>query len=371
MGYWDYKQTEEYKHYATLIDSCVESFFNHTGLKFPTILVSIDQCKGDTKFDLCRIGGFYDPVRKITKMLYENVMKQKAKGIADTWLSYATFHELAHKHQDFEPYNITSLQDPSKSMEVIYKFAMQAEYINRLDLPNSETGGKFYLDNHDNFLIEIDADTKGIWDAVDMHNKRPWLWQDWNVQYIYCYRIYNYARFLNYDVLATIDRLNAFISAYPGIVATPEGRQQYFKGQEFFFEFFDKKGRYKSVAEIMANKKIQQADELTVAAIMSSKHFISQIDMLSDTERKFVLDNLAKISGFYTQQISTYKRNIPQGDKAKALEYINRFCGKNKRKVLPLVHSSHYALVNNTLTKHEYQIKGSSLGTENRHNLSF
>ncbi len=134
---------------------------------------------------------FSDVIDKINQKNYNNPTNTNDNGLV--FLIYACFHELEHRLQLECPQKLRNQPSFSRVMYDIEKIIYLADK-------------EFYKGHHDNFFLEIDADIKGVENAINFINISGVTGV--NIEYYKALRTYNEYRLLNYDIPQFIRRLN-------------------------------------------------------------------------------------------------------------------------------------------------------------------
>lgn len=225
-------------------------------------------------------GGFYDAKSKsiyifsnvideINQRNYNNPSNENNNGLA--FLIQACFHELEHRLQFDNRQKLRKQPSFSSVMYDIEKLIMICDK-------------DFYKQKHDNFYLEIDADTKGVDNAINFVDF--YRIDGVNKEYYEALRTYNQYRSLNYDIPQFVSRLNEIVKMYPNIL----NDERYINNQQIL-SFYDEKGNFKSIGEIMENQNI------LTPYIISSEMFLKGIDTKSITQeqRQFLIKNLSLV----------------------------------------------------------------------------
>lgn len=225
-------------------------------------------------------GGFYDSKSKliyifsnvihdINQRNYNNPTNKNNNGLA--FLIQACFHELEHRLQLDSRQKLRKQPAFSSIMYDIEKLIIMCDR-------------DFYKQNHDNFYLEIDADIKGVDNAINFVDF--YGFEGINKEYYEALRTYNKYRTLNYDIPQFVSRLNKIVKMYPQMLSDT----RYINNQQIL-SFYDEKGNFKSINEIMENTNI------LTPYIVSSEMFLKTIDTKSITQeqRQFIMKNLSLV----------------------------------------------------------------------------
>lgn len=338
--------------------------FNGTfGTNYIVSIKSSDEVKKENpnlKIDYEKSGGFYNSNKKEVIIFYDVLIKlnklmvdrNSKKDISLTYLIFSVFHELNHRIQ-FERKDelkaiVVQNSSGSGKIEEFYKFMIEVELMSIGDL---YLGENFYINHHDNILIEIDSDIKGIRNALFFADsiKNPPLDED----YYKYFNFYNEFRLASYDSQAFIERLNKFILLYPGI--TNKLNKKF--SNLAIYEFFTSDGKYRSVGEIMRNPLIQKCDFKIVSSIMSSTYFINMIDIVSNEERNFLLKCMLETYKRYVESCTRREKDLVKAQYS--LDYIEKAVGRDEmnrsqKNLDSLADTDYYALLRAKLEQYGY-----------------
>ena len=156
-----------------------------------------------------RIYLFSNIIEKIKEKNYYNYYnKDNDNGL--TFLIFAAFHELEHLLQLKYPEKLKKQFNFSRQM---YKLEDVIIKISKYDQLISDVN---YSEQHDNFLLEIDADIKGVTNALSF--VRYYEINGINNRYLELMKKYNDFRINNYDIPIMISQFNKIVKKYPEIL---------------------------------------------------------------------------------------------------------------------------------------------------------
>ena len=208
-------------------------------------------------------GGFYDNKTKtiylfsdiIDKINYKNYDNKNGtynNGLA--FLILACFHELEHRLQNECP----------EKLRLQFDFAQEIYSIERfiIILGNStpELMEVDYKKFHDNFWLEIDADIKGVDNAISF--SKAYNIECINPKYYKLFKQYNNYRIQSYDILTMVNQFLKIANKYKANVIN----SNYLPSK--ILNYFDKNGNLKNIDDLM---KIQ--DSSIIQYIVSSPEF--------------------------------------------------------------------------------------------------
>lgn len=174
--------------------------------------------KSNSKFNIGeKAAAFYDTGAKKIYIFSEIIDKLRLNnGDANfdqglTFLIHATFHELEHAIQREHPEKLRKQFNYSKAMYSIESIIIMMSAVDSqiLDLD--------YSKSHDNFLLEIDADIKGVNNAKEF--VRNYGLNGVNTEYYNLMDKYNNFRIDNYDIPIMINQFLKIVNKYPGILS--------------------------------------------------------------------------------------------------------------------------------------------------------
>ena len=191
-------------------------------------------------------GGFYDPTTKRIFIFSNIIDRIREKNYGNLWnsstdngltyLIFACFHELEHRLQDEHPELLINQLPLSKTM---YQFETA------ITACSASEKDSFYNLNHEMFFMEIDADIKGINNALAFSHFTPPI-DNLNIDFYNLYMQYNNYRVFNYDIPTMINKFNDYAEKYNGIVVT----NKYLKDKSLR-KMYDSNGKVKRIDELM------------------------------------------------------------------------------------------------------------------------
>jgi hypothetical protein len=219
-----------------------------------------------------RIFLFSDVIDKINYKNYDNQNGTYNNGLA--FLIMACFHELQHRMQFEHPEKLKKQEHYAREMYGIESFIIK----HRNDCP--ELMEFDYKKFHDNFLLEIDADIKGVNNAIAF--SRAWNFNCINHKYYEIFRQYNEYRMQNYDILAMV---NQFLK-----IAKNRKPNDTLPSQAL--KFFDRAGNLKKISEMMEVK-----GSSIIQYVVASKDFLSSIEQSELTKEQcgFLIDCISEV----------------------------------------------------------------------------
>ena len=216
-----------------------------------------------------RIYLFSDIIEKIKEKNYYNYNNTKDNGL--TFLIFAAFHELEHLLQFKYPEKLRKQFAFSRQMykleDVIIKIAQYDQLISDVN----------YSEQHDNFLLEIDADIKGVTNALSF--VRYYEINGINNRYLELMKKYNDFRINNYDIPIMISQFNKIVKKYPEIL----NDKQWLDCEELT-QFYHLDGNLKSIEEIIS------VNSSLLPYFVSSISFLKSINgkKITDYQKKFI-----------------------------------------------------------------------------------
>ena len=216
-----------------------------------------------------RIYLFSDIIEKIKEKNYYNYNNTKDNGL--TFLIFAAFHELEHLLQLKYPEKLRKQFNFSRQMykleDVIIKISKYDQLISDIN----------YSEQHDNFLFEIDADIKGVTNALSF--VRYYEINGINNRYLELMKKYNDFRINNYDIPIMISQFNKIVKKYPEIL----NNKQWLDCEELT-QFYHLDGNLKSIEEIIS------VNSSLLPYFVSSISFLKSINgkKITDYQKKFI-----------------------------------------------------------------------------------
>ena len=188
-----------------------------------------------------------------------------------TFLIFAAFHELEHLLQLKYPEKLRKQFNFSRQMykleDVIIKIFEYDQLISDVN----------YSEQHDNFLFEIDADIKGVTNALSF--VRYYEINGINNRYLELMKKYNDFRINNYDIPIMISQFNKIVKKYPEIL----NNKQWLDCEELT-QFYHLDGNLKSIEEIIS------VNSSLLPYFVSSISFLKSINgkKITDYQKKFI-----------------------------------------------------------------------------------
>ncbi len=229
---------------------------------------------------------FSNVIDEINHKNYNNPTNSYDNGLA--YLINACFHELEHRLQFECPQKLRKQTSFSRIMYDIEKIIILFDK-------------EFYNQKHDNFYLEIDADTKGVNNAINFINL--FGIDSVNIKYYENLITYNKYRALNYDIPQFISRFNNIVKIYPQIL-----KDNRYISNEQILSFYDEKGCFKPIDELMKNTNV------LTPYIISSEMFLKSIDKktISSEQRQFILKNINLVSNEHKSKKHVLEQMYPQ-----------------------------------------------------------
>ena len=230
-----------------------------------------------------RIYLFSDIIEKIKEKNYYNYNNTKDNGL--TFLIFAAFHELEHLLQFKYPEKLRKQFAFSRQMykleDVIIKIAQYDQLISDVN----------YSEQHDNFLLEIDADIKGVTNALSF--VRYYEINGINNRYLELMKKYNDFRINNYDIPIMISQFNKIVKKYPEIL----NDKQWLDCEELT-QFYHLDGNLKSIEEIIS------VNSSLLPYFVSSISFLKSINgkIITDYQKKFIYSCLDTVINEHNQK---------------------------------------------------------------------
>ena len=230
-----------------------------------------------------RIYLFSGIIEKIKERNYYNYNNTKDNGL--TFLIFAAFHELEHLLQFKYPEKLRKQFAFSRQMykleDVIIKIAQYDQLISDVN----------YSEQHDNFLLEIDADIKGVTNALSF--VRYYEINGINNRYLELMKKYNDFRINNYDIPIMISQFNKIVKKYPEIL----NDKQWLDCEELT-QFYHLDGNLKSIEEIIS------VNSSLLPYFVSSISFLKSINgtKITDYQKKFIYSCLDTVINEHNQK---------------------------------------------------------------------
>ena len=230
-----------------------------------------------------RIYLFSGIIEKIKERNYYNYNNTKDNGL--TFLIFAAFHELEHLLQLKYPEKLRKQFNFSRQMykleDVIIKIFEYDQLISDVN----------YSEQHDNFLFEIDADIKGVTNALSF--VRYYEINGINNRYLELIKKYNDFRINNYDIPIMISQFNKIVKKYPEIL----NNKQWLDCEELT-QFYHLDGNLKSIEEIIS------VNSSLLPYFVSSISFLKSINgkIITDYQKKFIYSCLDTVINEHNQK---------------------------------------------------------------------
>ena len=230
-----------------------------------------------------RIYLFSGIIEKIKERNYYNYNNTKDNGL--TFLIFAAFHELEHLLQLKYPEKLRKQFNFSRQM---YKLEDVIIKISKYDQLISDVN---YSEQHDNFLLEIDADIKGVTNALSF--VRYYEINGINNRYLELMKKYNDFRINNYDIPIMISQFNKIVKKYPEIL----NDKQWLDCEELT-QFYHLDGNLKSIEEIIS------VNSSLLPYFVSSISFLKSINgkKITDYQKKFIYSCLDTVINEHNQK---------------------------------------------------------------------
>ncbi len=240
---------------------------------------------------------FSNVIDEINQRNYNNPTNTNDNGLA--FLIYACFHELEHRLQLECPQKLRKQPSFSSVMYDIEKIIILLDK-------------EFYKQQHENFYLEIDADTKGVENAKNFINFCGV--NGVNIEYYEALRIYNKYRSLNYDIPQFISRFNNIVKMYPQIL-----KDKRYISNELILSFYDENGCFKPIDELMKKPNI------LTPYIISSESFLKNIDKnaINLKQCQFILKNINMVAIEHRSKKHILEQMYPQAKRT--IEEINKY----------------------------------------------
>lgn len=230
-----------------------------------------------------RIYLFSGIIEKIKERNYYNYNNTKDNGL--TFLIFAAFHELEHLLQLKYPEKLKKQFNFSRQMYKLEEIIIQ---ISKYDQLISDVN---YSEQHDNFLFEIDADIKGVTNALSF--VRYYEINGINNRYLELMKKYNDFRINNYDIPIMISQFNKIVKKYPEIL----NNKQWLDCEELT-QFYHLDGNLKSIEEIIS------VNSSLLPYFVSSISFLKSINgkKITDYQKKFIYSCLDTVINEHNQK---------------------------------------------------------------------
>ena len=268
---------------------------------------------------------FSNVIDEINQRNYNNPTNTNDNGLA--FLINACFHELEHRLQFDYPQKLRKQTSFSCVMYDIEKIIIMFDR-------------DFYKQQHDNFYLEIDADTKGVENSANFINFCGV--EGINREYYEALKTYNKYRASNYDIPQFISKFNNIIRMNPQIF-----KDKRFISNEQILSFYDENGSFKPIDELMKKPNI------LTPYIISSEMFLKSIDrnVINSKQCQFILKNINLVAIEHKSKKYILEQMYSQAKKA--IEEINKYTHISKtpsrRTVEFMADENYYKFIENNV----------------------
>lgn len=284
-------------------------------------------------------GGFYDTKSQTTYIFSETIKKIKNKNYCNkdskydnglTWLIFASFHELEHFLQNQYPEKLKNQYEFSDMMYAVEKVIIATKNF------DPEIIDFEYAKKHDNFLLEIDADTKASKNARKFsryHNITGV-----NEKYFDLMEKYNNYRINNYDIPILLNQFTKIVRKYPEML-----RNKNWINCNKLVSFFNYDGTIKSIPELMKNQNY------LTPYIVSSEDSIKRLYGLEVDYKQINFINNCFNKVLESHEINQKKMNSTEDIKS-VIEELKEFSsvnGKNSKTSEKMANENYYRFLRN------------------------
>lgn len=277
-----------------------------------------------------RIYLFSGIIEKIKERNYYNYNNTKDNGL--TFLIFAAFHELEHLLQFKYPEKLRKQFAFSRQMykleDVIIKIAQYDQLISDVN----------YSEQHDNFLLEIDADIKGVTNALSF--VRYYEINGINNRYLELMKKYNDFRINNYDIPIMISQFNKIVKKYPEIL----NDKQWLDCEELT-QFYHLDGNLKSIEEIIS------VNSSLLPYFVSSISFLKSINgkIITDYQKKFIYSCLDTVINEHNQKQEKLGEFLDIDLVINELMNYTKVAGKNSKSSKMMANEKYYNYINKVM----------------------
>lgn len=277
-----------------------------------------------------RIYLFSGIIEKIKERNYYNYNNTKDNGL--TFLIFAAFHELEHLLQFKYPEKLRKQFNFSRQMykleDVIIKIAQYDQLISDVN----------YREQHDNFLLEIDADIKGVTNALSF--VRYYEINGINNRYLELMKKYNDFRINNYDIPIMISQFNKIVKKYPEIL----NDKQWLDCEELT-QFYHLDGNLKSIEEIIS------VNSSLLPYFVSSISFLKSINgkIITDYQKKFIYSCLDTVINEHNQKQEKLGGFSDIDLVINELMNYTKVAGKNSKSSKMMANEKYYNYINKVM----------------------
>jgi len=277
-----------------------------------------------------RIYLFSGIIEKIKERNYYNYNNTKDNGL--TFLIFAAFHELEHLLQLKYPEKLRKQFNFSRQMykleDVIIKIFEYDQLISDVN----------YSEQHDNFLFEIDADIKGVTNALSF--VRYYEINGINNRYLELMKKYNDFRINNYDIPIMISQFNKIVKKYPEIL----NNKRWLDCEELT-QFYHLDGNLKSIEEIIS------VNSSLLPYFVSSISFLKSINgkKITDYQKKFIYSCLDTVINEHNQKQKKLGEFSDIDLVINELMNYTKVAGKNSKSSKMMANEKYYNYINKVM----------------------
>ena len=213
--------------------------------------------------------GWYNYKEKnIVIILNHYQEKENSTSLAD--LIRTGYHEARHRYQD----QVTMKKNQYES------FLMNIEHI----ILQSHLGYYYYKNNHDSFMLEIDANIDSIDKTIEYLKKYPEIYKEFQ-EYLEEKQKKYQNDYLVYNPRKIFEILNKLIKNNPDKILNKYSTLSM---------FYNSDGTFKSISTILNNSNLNSVDKRIINIVLSSEAFLNQLDLenLNENEREYMINIL-------------------------------------------------------------------------------
>ena len=195
-----------------------------------------------------------------------------------------------------------------------------------------------YSGQHDNFLFEIDADIKGVTNALSF--VRYYEINGINNRYLELMKKYNDFRINNYDIPIMISQFNQIVKKYPEIL----NNKKWLDCEELT-QFYHLDGNLKSIEEIISVKSS------LLSYFVSSISFLKSINgkIITDYQKKFIYSCLDTVINEHNQKQEKLGEFSDIDLVINELMNYTKVSGKNSKSSKMMANEKYYNYINKVM----------------------
>lgn len=225
------------------------------------------------------------------------------------------FHECRHCYQEIQENYIVFLSCIERCI---------ADYYNNI-----------YLQYHDTFFIEIDANTYGYEKSLEYLEKRQILSQK-KKEFYQFQKIVNECYLEGYNPIYTFHLFNTIL---------PKKISNFNYESSWLSDIYEKNGIMKEPDDILYNENFQNLDLITKYMIVSHHNFLGCLDMryITEEDKKLIIDSIK------------YALDIIKRNKQQNISNIKPYITKYPTIISRVIKNIHYQRKNNETFNKQYE----------------